>query len=834
MVRRRPRPVRRASSVVSPPPKRLHNLPTQLTTFIGREQEIVEVKCLLATTRLLTLTGAGGCGKTRFALQVAGLVVEQHRDGVWLAELASITDPAFVPKTVASALEVPEQPRRAIADTLIDALRSKALLLVLDNCEHLLAACVELVVPLLRECPEVHILTTSREGLGIPGEVLRPVPSLSMPERTSHLRSTEDLLAYDAVRLFVERAAATAPGFEVTSENAPAVAHVCQRLDGIPLAIELAAARVKVLAVRQIAARLDDRFRLLVGADRTAVPRHQTLRATMDWSYDLLPERERAVLRRLSVFPSGWGLDAAEAICSGNDLEASDILDLLTRLVDKSLVVAETQDGEARYRLLETVRQYCRDRLSESNEAAIVQVKHRDWYLQLAERGERELRGNAQVAWLERLETEHDNLRAALAWSKADAGEGEAWLRLAAALREFWHMRGYLSEGREWLEAALSADHSASETARAKALSGAGLLAYRQGDPRGEVFLEQSLVLFRKLRDQWGIAYALHHIAHCARNTRGLEAAERLLEESVAIFKEIGNRWGVGWSLHCLAELTLDKGDDRRAALMLEESLALCRAAGNIWTTSFVLGCLGLLAERQGYYDRATALLEESVALAQQIRAKYATPQLQAKLAHVALSQGYSERAFTLYRESLLGLAEIGAQMGAARPLEGLAAVAIAQGRFEQAARLLGAVEAVGETLVWSDPPLRTDHDSNVAATRAALGKESFAVAWAQGRTMTLEQAIEYALAATEGPPRERGQGVERLARRRASLLAPRERVVAALIVEGKSNREIAATLSIRESTAESHVQHILNKLGFNSRTQIAAWAVSHGLHPAS
>jgi predicted ATPase/class 3 adenylate cyclase len=386
-----------------------HNLPIQLTSFIGRTREIAEVKRLLCTARLVTLTGAGGAGKTRLALQAVADMVESYRDGVWLAEFAPIADPALVPKTVASALNVPEQPGRDLTETLVDALRLKAPLLLLDNCEHLLAACRDLAAALLRKCPQVRILATSREGLGVPGETVWRVPSLSVPEDIRHIPGPTELVGYDAVRLFVDRAVTTTPGFTVTSKNALAVAQVCRRLDGIPLAIELAAARVKVLAVEQIAARLDDRFRLLTGGSKTVLPRQQTLGAAIDWSYHLLSETERLLLGRLSVFAGGWPLDAAEGVCAGGNVEATDILDLLTSLVDKSLVLAETQCGEARYRLLETVRQYARDRLAEAGEEADVRTRHRAWYVALAERAEKEPRGPRQRIW-----REHENLRAAL------------------------------------------------------------------------------------------------------------------------------------------------------------------------------------------------------------------------------------------------------------------------------------------------------------------------------------------------------------------------------------------------------------------------------------
>lgn len=469
-----------------------NNLTIQLTSFIGREREITEVKRVLGGTRLVTLTGSGGAGKTRLALQVAADVVEAYPNGIWLAEFAPIADPTLVPKIVASALNVPEQPGHNMTETLTDSLRRKTLLLVLDNCEHLLTDCAELTTALLRACPQVRILTTSREALGVPGETLWRVPSLSLPD-AGQVPTVEDMVQCEAVRLFVDRAVATAPEFAITPKNASAIARICQRLDGIPLAIELAAARVKVLAVDQIAARLDDRFRLLTGGSRIAVPRQQTLRATMDWSYGLLLEKERAVFRQLSVFAGGWALEAAEAVCVGKRIKKHAVLDLLAELVEKSLVEMETQDGEARYRFLETIRQYSWEKLVESKEAAAVRTRHRDWYLALAERAESELHGPQQGVWLERLESEHDNLRAALRWSKTEEGGAEAWLRLAGALHWFWNIRGHASEGRDWLEGALSTKRDTSASVRARALCGAGILAWRQGDiNRASMLLQEA------------------------------------------------------------------------------------------------------------------------------------------------------------------------------------------------------------------------------------------------------------------------------------------------------------------------------------------------------
>ncbi len=560
---------------------RPNNLPIQLTSFIGREREIAEVKRLLGAARLVTLTGSGGAGKTRLALQVAAELLEQYPDGVWVIELAALSDHTLVPNAVMSTLNIPEQRGRPLTETLIEFLRPKALLLIVDNCEHLLTACAELTGSLLRSCPNLRLLATSREPLGIPGEIIWRIPSLSFPDSRS-LPSLEHLTQYEAVRLFAERAATSAPGFGMTADNVPAVVQVCQRLDGIPLAIELAAARVKVLAVEQIANRLDDRFRLLTGGARIVLPRHQTLLAMMDWSYEVLSEKERAVLRRLSVFAGGCTLEAVEGICSGNGVAATDVLNVVAQLVDKSLVVVETRGEEARYRLLETVRQYARDRLAESQEMTEVQTRHLDWYRALAEQAAPKLRGSDQKAWLERLEMEHDNIRAALDWSGKLVGGAEAGLRLAGSLSWFWFMHGHMNEARQWLERALSAGTHGSASARAKVLAGTGIIARRQGDyNRGQAALEESLILLRELGDHWGIGFSLHHLGHVADEAIGYGRAKALFQESLVAFRAAGDKWGVAASVRlCSVGVTMPR---RRHC-----SRRVSRCAGKLGITGFL------------------------------------------------------------------------------------------------------------------------------------------------------------------------------------------------------------------------------------------------------
>ena len=537
-------------------PKRLYrtNLPLQLTSFVGRDQEVAAIPLLLERTRLVTLTGTGGVGKTRLALQVMANVVENYLDGAWIVDLAPLSDPVLVPQAVAMAVGIQVEGGRLPLDVLLQRLNTAHVLLVLDNCEHVVAAAAALAEELLRRCPHVHILCTSREVLRLSGEMIWRVPSLSFPPQPVG-EPLERILQYEAVQLFIERATAFQPDLGVTNATAGTVAHVCSCLDGIPLAIELAAARVRVLTVDQIATRLDDRFRLLTNGTRTALPRQQTLRALVDWSYDLLSTPEKIVLLRLSVFARGWTLEAAEAVCSDGRIARNEVLDLLTQLVDKSLVIAEEHGTESRYRLLETIRQYGAERLGEERRA--VRRRYIAWAVMLAEQAELQLRGAEQVAWLDRLEDEHDNLRAALdgaleARSPGEEGqESDAGLRLASALWWFWYLRLYRREGLEWLQRALVGSTGEPTPARAKALLGAGLLTWDllNDRERAQPLLDQSIVLYRVVDDKRGLAWALNVLGFCLRTwvrptqQEAYSQGAALLAESLALSRA---RWTTG------------------------------------------------------------------------------------------------------------------------------------------------------------------------------------------------------------------------------------------------------------------------------------------------
>jgi predicted ATPase/class 3 adenylate cyclase len=685
------------------------NLPLQLTSFVGRESQLATLTGLLKTTRLLTLTGAAGSGKTRLALQLAAERAEDYPEGIWFIDLAALTDPALVPQTVAAALSVREVPGRPLPDVLAEALRPRTLLLVLDNCEHLIESCAELAERLLRACPGVWVLATSREALNVAGEVAWPVPALSIPDPRDlpHNEPANSLSQYEAVRLFVERAVMAKPDFTVTNQNAPAVAQICHQLDGVPLAIELAAARVKVMAVEQIAARLNDRFRLLTGGSRTALPRHQTLRAAIDWSYGLLSEPERQVLRRLSVFAGGWSLEAAEAVCAGEGLEGWEALELQAHLIDKSLVLLEqTPGGEARYRLLGTIRQYAADRLVEAGEAAATRDRHFDWYLDLAQKAEPELRGARSAEWLERLEQEHENLRAALEWSVAREDDGEPALRLAGELGRFWYTRSYFDEGSHWLEVARTKAVAAAAAPQARALRWSAALKVQQG-----------------IRDQ----------------------ARELLEQALKLYRELDDKRGLARALISMGNVHLGGSDPEVGRPFYEEGLAAARKVGDMRDAATALGNLGELARLGGDLESARTYYQESVDAHGESETEGLSVSL-FNLGQLSLLANDSATARGLYHASLTISAKLGARTMIAAAWDGLAGVAVLEGQPERAGRLIGAAEAMRKAINAkvdaSDLPL---YERTVAAVDAALGKQAFTAARAAGAALPLERAVELA-----------------------------------------------------------------------------------------
>ena len=779
-----------------------HNLPIERTSFVGREEETVEVKRLLSMTSLLTLTGTGGSGKTRFALALARELVGAYQDGAWLVELAPLSDPELVERTVAGVLGVREQPGRPLTATLVDHLSSKKLLLVMDNCEHLVQATAGLVETLLGSCPNLKVLATSREALNVSGELIWPVPSLSVPDDGSgdyySPTTVEELARYESVRLFVERARYRRPSFELTPENAGAVAEVCGRLEGIPLAIELAAARVEVLSVGQIAGRLKDSLGVLAGGNRTAPSRQRTLKGAMEWSYGLLGELERDLFGRLSVFAGSWELEAAEAVGISEGIKEEDVLDLLSGLVNKSLVLAEADGVDAsRYRMLEPVRQYAREKLEESGEAEQVRHRHATWFLGLAEEAELHLKGLHQVAWLERLEREHDNLRAAMRWL-LEEGEVETVVRLAWALRFFWYVHGHQSEGYRYTAEILQKGGTLPANVRAKALCVGGLTSY---------------------------------------GLESIERTQRLWEESAALFRQIEDKFGQAVSLAGVGLMTLQQGDTERASALFEEALELYREIGDKWGVSSILSHLGIIPLSQGDHALAVRYFEEALEISREIGDRLVGS---IALYNLALEesrvQGDHERAAELYVEGLGLAVEMGDKANAAYCLEGLAGLISERGEPVRAARLFGASEALLEAVGaprYVQAQASALYERAVEALRSRLSEDAFGAAWSEGRAMTPEQAIEYALSEEEKPPTKESPRPEQSPTdvgQRPAALTRRELEVAMLITREMTNRRIAEELVISERTVATHVHKILEKLNLRSRVQIAAWAIEQDL----
>ncbi|MBK7317670.1 protein kinase [Candidatus Villigracilis affinis] len=732
------------TSLFSISSKSKNNLPIQLTAFIGREKEIEEVIESIKNHRLVTLTGSGGTGKTRLSLQVAENLLDQF-EYFWFVELAPISDPANIPQAILSAMGISEQQGKSAQELINEYLQDKNTLIVLDNCEHLIEASAKISYALLNHAPALKILASSREALGVKGEMAWHVPSLSVPD-INHLPEFDELSQYESIRLFVERATLAKPNFTATKENAAFIAQVCSRLDGIPLAIELAASRVKALSVDQIAARLDDRFRLLTGGSRTSLPRQQTLRATIDWSYNLLTEEEKTLLRGLTVFSGGWTLEAAESVCIQEGSEF-DILNLLSRLVDKSLVNLK----DSRYRILETVRQYALEKLAESGEVDAVRDRHLDYYLKLTERAEPKLRSAQQLIWLNRLEAEHDNLRTALEWSLG-RDDAEISLRFTGAGWFFWGMRGYSKDGSRWLKAALEKPGAEKRgAARAKALTGLAYMARYQSDLLASQGAAQEAVdIWREVGDKWWLAFTLGRVGGNLLIQGDLIGARRIQEEAVKLAREAEDKWALGDVLGNLGRVLKNSGDYQTARSVQEEGLAVYRSVGDKSCIAEALEALGTLAHIQGDDEQAVVLYKESLEIYRELHYVGGLLSLLFESGCIIQSQGDNEQAATLFTEALVLAQEADDKNILAQALAGLGGVAGAKGRPEQAALLLGASEAIFNALgveIFSLSHHRlVDYKGWVANVRSQLDEATFKAVWIEGRAMTLEQSIEYAL----------------------------------------------------------------------------------------
>jgi len=722
-----------------------NNLPQQMTSFIGRDRELAEAAALLGGARLVTVVGPGGIGKTRLTLHIAADAIDACPDGVWFIELASIVDPALVPKAVAQALGVQEDANTPLVQALCEHCTSRRLLLVLDNCEHLVDACASLVDALLRATPDVRVLASSREALNVAGEQTYPLPPLALPDPQS---SAGDAARSDAGRLFVERARLRQPAFALTERNVKAVAQICARLDGIPLALELAAARVGVLTVDAIAERLHDRFRLLTGGARTALPRQQTLRALIDWSYDLLGDAEKTLFTRLSVFAGGWSLPAAEDVCADRDLAPAAVLDLLTDLANKSLVVP---DGNGtRYRMLETIRDYARDRLQERGESVAVRQRHCDCFVRVAEAAEPHLEGGAdQPAWLAQLEQEHDNLRAALGWSLEGVADDETGLRLTGALYRFWAHRGHAYEGRQWCVAALARNAGRTGTrARAKALHASGTLTWLLGDITGaRSRLEQALALSRDLGDQIREGRVLSNLGGVAIHQADDAAAQTFLEQAVAIHRATGNLAMEARVLNNVAALAISRGRFAESEAPLERVLALSRELHNPMEEATALSHLGYLATRRGEFARAQELHERALATAREFGVREFELEEMRHLGYVTLAQGEVTAARAHFRNALAASKEIGSQHEIALCLEAMTTLMAESDAHELAARLLGAADtlrtAIATPRAFGEQEL---YDKNVAHCRQALGDAAVSSAVAAGAATSADAAVALAM----------------------------------------------------------------------------------------
>lgn len=757
-------------------------LPAEMTTFVGRRQELGDIKQLLATSRLVTLTGAGGVGKTRLALREAARVRRSFPDGVFLCQLADLDDPCLVEQVVAAAVGVRDRSGNAVG-TVADYLVDKRVLLVVDNCEALSTTCGSLIGELLRSCPGLRVLATSRQALRVPGEHVFIVPPLSVPESVRPPTPSE-LESYDAVGLFLDRAAAILPGFDLTPENARAVAQLCRKLDGLPLSIELAAARLPTLSPEQMLDRLEDRFRLLTTGTSTAPKRQRTLRALIEWSFDLCSPLEQLLWARMSVFPGSFDLPAVEAVCSGDGVSAQQIFDAVSGLMDKCVLVRGEVASEARYRMLETIRQFGRSKLS-GGEREALRRRHRDWYVGLAKNARHEWFGPDQVEWLARLQSDQSNLRAALEFSFATPKEARPGIELASALWFHWIATGSFSEGRRWLERGLTLDGYGPAT-RATALWVVAWLAALQGDFRTAAsMLDEARPLGARDADPTILTYITDTAAVSALLEGEVGRARDLFEEALDRHRRADDTAGLVQALNMLTGLASLQHDFTAATAYGNECLALCDAHGERWYKSYALCHFGITRWQRNEVREADAAVRESL----------------------RLNRPFNQK------------------LGIGMDIEILAWIAVADGRYERAARLFGALREIWRAL---DVPtsglgyLAADHEKCLATAREKLGEHTFDDLYRSGADFEPGAVVRYALDETLASP------IATMTER--DSLTRREEEVAALLAAGKTNKEIASTLVISRRTAEAHVEHILVKLGFSNRAQVATWvAQRHG-----
>lgn len=755
------------------------NLPIPLSSFIGRKPEINKVKQLVLAHRLVTLTGAGGSGKTRLALRAALELAENFKHGVWFVDLASLRDASLIPDKITSTLNVNKHSKETSLDSLATFLSERELLLILDNCEHLVAGCAEITASLLQKSLQLHLLTTSRELLGIPSEVIWVVHPLKLPDLESSRKFAnqrtilKQVQAAESVQLFIERTISKNPDFTLTVDNYESVAEICNRLDGMPLAIELAAAQVRSLSVQEIAQRLDQRFQFLTGGNRNAPLRQRTLLAAVEWSYALLTTKEQILLQRLSIFTGGASLDAAETICIGGLIEAVDVLETISRLLDKNLVTANRfEGGESRYRLLETIREYALEKLVESQDRVNVQNKYLEYFIQFAEEGDRMIRGAGQVVWFEKLEIEHENLRAALHWA-VERENFEEGLSLAVTLTYFWHVRGHHRECVGWLEKFLGLNQDVPTALVARGLTYLGTMSrmINEDDDKSIRLHEKSLRISRKLNDRFAIAWALKMLGLIALQKNELIKAERLLNESLILLRELGDPWGIASTIQSFPTLALLTGDLNKAREYAEEEVAWFGQAGDL----------------RGI---ARSLID---------------------FADIALLGSDFTLAVTLLTQALPQVFQLGDRESIANILENLAVLAAKQRKYKRGALLLGAAEALREEIgIPYSGEKYVDYHQAVKTIQKHLNKSNFKQAWSKGHGMSLKQILDYLMGKTNlNTMKSEVTDEEKI----WFKLTARERDVIQLLAEGRSNLEISQKLFISEKTVRNYVSQIYQKL---------------------